>query len=119
MASLNCGRSGLFYSGTKKEVCLGDRIRLKRWIRSDLYGTVCYIPGISKRHPELEYEDVKKWAIRLDNGTVLAMGYYPDHPRVGQPKKDLELVARNQGNELLPNEKLVEDGYYEEDFYDK
>lgn len=98
--------SGLFYSGTTDEVRLGDRVRIHRLLRRDLMGTVCYIPGISPPHPDLEYDDVRQWAIRLDDGTVLAIGYSPEH-RLGQPKRDLILVNRSgDSRSLMPDEEL-------------
>jgi hypothetical protein len=97
--------SGLYYYGTGEDVRLGDRVRIRRWIRSDLFGVVCYIPGISSRHPALEYEDVAKWAIRLDDGTVFAMGYDTVN-KFGQPKKNLVLLSRGQDRLLDPDETL-------------
>ena len=92
--------SKLFYHGTDIEVCLGDRVRVKRLFRPNMDGTVCYIPGLSPRHKDLEYEDVKKWAIRLIDGTVLAAGYYPDE---GQPKKHITFVGRSNEGGLSPD----------------
>lgn len=96
--------SALYYD-TGEEVRLGDRVRKKRWFRPSVCGTVCYIPGISPPHPELEYEDVRQWAIRLDNGTILVVGYHPSNT-FGQPTKDLVFMSRGKGGELLPDEKL-------------
>jgi hypothetical protein len=100
-------RSRLYYYGTQDEVQVGDRVMIKRWFRRDLYGTVSYIPGISPAHPELEYENVKNWAITLDDGTVLAGGYDPQDP-YGQPRKNLVLINRGDGGELKPDEPLDE-----------
>lgn len=97
--------SRMFYHGTNDEVQVGDRVRIRRWFRSDLYGTVCYIPGFSPQHRDLEYEDVKQWAIRLDNGTVLVTCYYPEG-RFGQPRKNISLVKRGSGGQLDPAEVL-------------
>jgi len=100
------GGSGLFYHGTGEEVRLGDRVRIKRLFGRDLLGSVCYIPGKSPVHKDLEYDDVRQWAIRLDDGTVLAMAYSPQH-RLGQPKRDLVLVERSLSPQVLsPSEEL-------------
>jgi hypothetical protein len=98
--------SRLFYYGTDIEVQIGDRVFIKRWFRSDLFAVVCYIPGISRCHQDLEYEDVKKWAVRYDNGTLGVMGYGPEN-RYGQPLKDLVFVGRGEGGELSPDVELV------------
>ena len=101
-----CG-SRLYYFGTQDEVQIGDRLLIKRWFRQDLFGTVCYIPGISPAHPQLEYEDVKQWAICLDDGTFRVMGYYPES-KYGQPSKKFVLQSRGTSGELKPDEKLEE-----------
>lgn len=95
--------SGLYYYGTHDEVRLGDRVRIKRWLRSDLYGTVCYIPGLSPTHAAIGND---QWAIRLDDETVVAMGYFPEDQLCGQPGKKYILVGRGTGGELDPNERL-------------
>lgn len=95
----------MLYHGTQDEVLLGDRIVIKRWLRKDLTGVVCYIPGKSPKHKDLEYEDVQQWAIRLDDGTVLAMAYDPSH-HLGQPKKDIRLVTRGEAGLLKPEDPL-------------
>ena len=95
----------MYYTGTSDEVRLGDKVRIKRWLRRDLEGTVCYIPGLSPPHTELEYDDVRQWAIKLADGTVLAMCYDPDH-RLGQPGKDLSLVERSDTPGIEPDEVL-------------
>jgi hypothetical protein len=95
--------SGLRYFGTNDEVCLGDRVEVRGWFRK-FRGHVSYIPGISPKHRELEYEDVKKWAITSDGGTVYAMGFDPDH---FQPPKAIRLLGRTEGLGLLPTDKLL------------
>lgn len=95
----------MVYYGTQDDVLLGDRIAIKRWFRKELTGVVCYIPGKSPKHKDLEYGDVQQWAIRLDDGTVLAMAYDPSH-HLGQPKKDIRLVSRGDAGLLKPEEPL-------------
>ena len=95
--------SGLFYAGTAFEVRLGDQVRLRRWILRDLEGVVCYIPGLSQAHPEMEYENVRDWGIRLGDGSVLTIPYLPAQL---QPPKRLELVARGPDPGLPSTERL-------------
>jgi hypothetical protein len=98
----------MFYHGTKIEVQLGDRVRVNPWFlgwfRRPRNGIVCYIPGISPRHRHLEYEDVRKWAIRLEDQTVLAAAYDPPHG----PSKRIEFVSRGSGGECKSDEILDE-----------
>lgn len=89
---ISAPHSRLFYYGTTDEVQLGDRIRVKRWIRKDLLATVCY-PGISPRHPVLEGDDVSEWAFQADSGEVRIVAYLPEHL---QPPRKMELIARGE-----------------------
>lgn len=95
--------SGLFYWRTQTEVRLGDRVLMKRWLRSALRGTVCYIPGLSPPHSELEYDDVRQWAIRAEDGSVYATVYDPGKC---QPSKGIQFVERGGTGLLEPDEHL-------------
>lgn len=96
--------SNLFYHGAATEVRLGDRVRLRRFFRPDQSGVVCYIPGLSPNHSELEYEDVRQWAIRADDGSVYPIVYDPEN---FQPPKRICFVSRGTGGELTPDETLL------------
>ena len=104
-ASGGCG-SKLHYSRTREEVRLGDRVRLKRWLRKDLLGVVCYIPGPGTAHPDLDVpeEGFHNWAIRLDDGDFLLMLYAPDR---AQPRSNIEFVSRGVGVNLQPDERVL------------
>ena len=78
-------------------------MRVKRFLRRDLEGKVCYLPGISPRHDELEYEDVKQWAIRTDDGSVYPILY--DLENFQSPKK-IVFLGRTDDQGLQPNEIL-------------
>ncbi len=95
--------SALFYHGTRTEVQLGDRVLIRRFLRKPLAGVVCYVPGISVKHEELEIEDVRQWAIRAENGWVYAILYDPPN---FQPPKGIVFVERGTGGELQPDEHL-------------
>jgi hypothetical protein len=99
------GHSRLYYHGTKDEVRLGDRIRIKRWFGKDLTGTVCYIPGISPIEAGSDIDDgdeMRQWAYKLDDGRSLVVGYCPEQL---QPRKGIELISRG---ELPPDLELPE-----------
>ena len=95
--------SRLFYHASDIEVELGDRVKMKRLIRRPVIGTVCYIPGLSDVHNELEYDDVQQWAIRSDDGSVYPILYSPE---TFQPPKRIAFISRGDGSLLEPNEHL-------------
>lgn len=82
--------SGLYYHGTNIEVCLGDRVRIKRWLRGSLVGVVCYIPGLSPYVSEFEDGSIREWAIAHADRTVTSMLYVPGEV----PSKSIEFVSR-------------------------
>ena len=104
--------SGLYYHGTQEEVCLGDRVKLKRWFRKDEEGIVSYIPGISPQHKELEHGDIKQWAIKTVDGTVYPVLY---DPTGFQPPKQIILLSRGQEESLEPDYVLTEDTITKDD----
>ena len=95
--------SGLFYS-TGEEVQLGDRVVMKRWIAKDVKGYVCYIPGISPRHREMEYEDVRQWAIRSEDGGAVYPILYA--PAQFQPPKKIRFISRGPHVSMSPDQHL-------------
>lgn len=80
--------SGLFYYGTKEEVCLGDHVRIKRWFRADFEGTVSYIPGVSPFRREYGTD---QWMVEEPSGRCIGWIYAPDQ---AQPPRSIVLVAR-------------------------
>jgi hypothetical protein len=95
--------SRLFYHGTEIEIELGDRVEMSRWIRKPVRGVVCYIPGISSPHSDLEYEGIRQWAIRAEDGAIYPILYEP--LRFKPPAKIKFLGRGNEG--ILPaTEKL-------------
>ncbi len=87
----------LYYPKTDLEICLGDRVSIRRLFRRRT-GTVVYIPGASERHSDMEYGDVKLWAIQLDNdeGNILQIGYFPPDEVV---PKSLQLIKREDSDD--------------------
>jgi hypothetical protein len=95
--------SRLFYFNSTIEVELGDRVLWSRFLRAPLRGVVCYIPGPSPKHSELEYEDVLQWAVRTEDGSVYPILYDPDN---FQPPKRIRFVGRGEAGTLDPREGL-------------
>ena len=96
-------RSGLFYDGTTTEVELGDRVLLKRLLRRDIHGVVCYIPGVSRVHEQLEYDDVRQWAIRGPGGDVYPILYDPVR---FPPPRDIRFIGRGESSDLNESDAL-------------
>jgi len=82
--------SQVFYHGTDIEICLGDRVRIKRWFRKPCDGVVCYIPDISPHVDELEDGNTRQWAISHADGWVTSMIYLPGEVA----SKTIEFVRR-------------------------
>jgi len=98
----------MFYHGTNVEMNLGDRILVKRWFRKPVPGVICYISGISRPHPELEYDDVKSWAYRLEDGTLYSRCYDPDHRLGRDVGRHIVFVSRGETRPIPPEEVLDE-----------
>jgi hypothetical protein len=100
---MNRPSSRLYYANADEEVRLGDVIRVRRFLRRAQLATVSYIPGISPRHPDIEYDDVRQWAYTMEDGRIYLMGYCPE--RV-QPSRRICFVRRGQESSIAPTEKL-------------
>lgn len=83
--------SRLRYRESGEEVQLGDRVTLKRFMRRPISGVVCYLPDVSPRHSEMEFEGQRHWAIELADGSVLSWLYLPTEL---QPSKRIAFVGR-------------------------
>ena len=102
------GTSRLYYHGTDTEVCLGDRVKVKRFLpfRRPREGQVAYIPGLCPAHPDIDDDApgaARQWAIELADGSVLVMVYWP--PRV-QPRKNIIFVRRGTPKPFPPTRRL-------------
>jgi hypothetical protein len=56
---------------------------------------------------DLEYGDVKQWAIRLEDGKIFGSAYDPSH-RLGQPGKEMSLIERTPDKGIQPEDKMDE-----------
>ena len=94
----------LLYYATADEVQLGDHICIKRWFHRDRHAVVCYLPGVSEPHPELEYGDVRLWAYRTAEGGVESLPYLPAQKPYAP--KGFVLVQRGVPTSLSPHDPL-------------
>lgn len=95
--------SRLFYHGTNTEVQLGDTVIWKRFLRKGLRGTVVYIPGLCPVHSDLEFDDIRQWAIQHEDGSISMTIYLPERL---QPKRSIVFVARGQPTALSPKTRI-------------
>ena len=66
--------SNLYYAGTETPVLPGDKIKISRILRPNVYATVTYIPGICKFDPKIGND---QWSYKIDNGDYYVIGYDP------------------------------------------
>ena len=84
--------SKLFYYGTNIEVCLRDRVEVRKWFFWWREGFVCYMPGISPPHPQLVGPDgTPYWSVDIGDGTIFSWIYLPD--RI-QPGRNIRFICR-------------------------
>jgi hypothetical protein len=105
MENTSTGETKLLYYGTNIDVRLGDRILWKRLFGRHVEGTVVYIPGISPRHPDLEREGIRQWAVELDDGRIFLMLYWPEDKK-GQPRSNIKFKSRGNSKSLPPEVRL-------------
>ena len=94
----------LRYHGTAEEVRLGDLIRITRWFHREQHAVVCYLPGVSPMHPELEFGDLRLWAYRTAAGTIETLPCRPEQSPFAP--HNIALVQRGQPDGLSPTEPL-------------
>lgn len=63
-------RRGPSYFGTGEEVRLGDRVGWRTLLIFKTEGVVCYVPGVSPRHRDMEYSGFRHVGVRLPDGDV-------------------------------------------------
>ena len=66
--------SNLYYAGTENPVLPGDRIKINRLLRPNIFATVTYIPGISQFDPKIGND---QWSYKIDGGDYYVIGYDP------------------------------------------
>ena len=96
--------SNLYYYGTSVKVRLGDRVEVRGWFGVKYRGFVSYIPGLSPKRDELEYDGVRQWAITADNESTYPILYDPEHV---QPRKSIRFIMRTANTGALPSGELL------------
>ena len=59
-----------------------------------------YIPGVSQKHADLEYEDVKLWAYKTEDGTIYSTLYAPEEYGL---KKSFSFISRSNEGGISPD----------------
>ena len=96
--------SGIFYSGTDKDVRLGDRVEYTSlFLRRKRLGTVVCIPDKTALERAREKKQPEDWLIKFDDGTFTGWMY---HPEEIQPNKRLRLIERGSDSEPISNQEL-------------
>lgn len=96
----------LYYPKSQDPIRLGDRVEIRRWFKKRT-GTVVYVPGESEVNSDMEYGDVRHWAIQLDGdkGNIVTLGYFPPGEVV---PKSLRLLKRGyRSHELASDEEVL------------
>lgn len=94
--------SKLFYK-SGEPVELGDHVAVYGWFGIKFRGNVSYIPGISPRHRQIDTDDVQRWAITAEDGTVYVMIYDPER---SQPSRRYRFLGRGTGPRVAPTDVL-------------
>ena len=81
--------SNLYYAGTEKPVLPGDRIKINRLLRPNIFATVTYIPGVSQFDPKIGND---QWSYKIDGGDYYVIGYDPLNKNY--TSKSISLSAR-------------------------
>lgn len=93
------------YADGITEIGLGDLVEVKRLLRKPETGTVCYVPGASPIHKDMEAGDVRFWSVRLESGRLWTRIY--ENGRLAP--KAVRFVSRGVGSshDLAPDEELL------------
>jgi hypothetical protein len=95
------------YSDGVTKIMLGDKVCIRRLLRRALYGTVTYVPGVSKPHCEMVSDfGVEYFAINVPaKKTVCAWVYEPG----GVAPKRIEFLERAEPgpDTLKPEDELT------------
>jgi hypothetical protein len=93
------------------EVKLGDVVD-RKGIFSKRRGKITYIPGVSPKHREMEYGELRFVGIKIENGFIATL-VDPEH---GHLKKSIVFIARDavsdpvkQGDVLFPDDVGIDD----------
>lgn len=81
-------------------VLLGDHVRLRVWIRlfRKVDGTVVYVPGISKRRPQLEHSGLRWVGIRVDVSSTVIGSWI--EPKTNRLQRGVKLIGRGESHSL-------------------
>ena len=83
------GHPTIFYSGTQNPIKPGDRVLAKCFLLFRNRGVITYVPGVSHLNKDLEYGEIARLRIRLDDGADLDITVVN-----GRPYNTIQLLKR-------------------------
>jgi hypothetical protein len=83
---------------------LGDRIRIRRFLRPAITATIDYLSGESAAYPEFEVEGLIAFAIRSSSNRYVAWMRSPGH----RLTRKFELISRGTSEKpIAPRDKVL------------
>lgn len=97
----------IYYSDGMTSVLLGDYVEKRIWFKRKV-GRIVYVPGISKRHQEMEFNGLSWVGIQIEGGPFVATVVDPYNKRL---LKKIKFLRRDERDirEIQPDGCLDED----------
>ena len=99
----------VYYHGGELEVRLGDLVETRVLLFWRCEGRVVYVPGVSPRHPEMDFGGLTYVGIRTKDSGMIGITVLPTTSTI---KKSVKFVSRDpdgEFEEVNPDEDLFED----------
>ena len=97
----------IYYHGGEIEVRLGDLVETSVFLFWRCQGRVVYVPGVSPKHPEMEFGGLVKVAIKTEDSGMIGTVVIPETRTL---RKKVKFIARDPDGrfeEVKPDEVLL------------